>query len=195
MTCAICGAALNPGAMFCGECGSKVTPGSVIPPVQPVAAPAAPIVPLVVAPTVAPVVTPVQPVVTPAPPVFEPLNDDFDETVISPRAPILTITGPDGIPHVIRTATVIGRAPQRPADRPEVDVLALADVSKSLSKSHAIVLPHGDELVIEDVGSTNGVIIKHPDGRETVLPAHRPFPLAVGTVLELGDYVLTIGQR
>lgn len=119
---------------------------------------------------------------------------DFDETIVAPRRLPWTITGPDGIPHQIRTATVIGRAPQRPGDRPTAALLALPDPTKSLSKSHAIFEPDGDSLLVIDVGSTNGVVIMEPDGSETVVPAGRRVPLGTGVNLELGDYTLVIGR-
>ena len=301
MTCTSCGAALRPGAMFCGECGQKVAPivsapsavpppppratapsavppppsfapapppppsfapappppvmaaappppvVAASPPPPPVLAPAPPPPPAsagvvapppwiapsaiqppqsfvpqptvpvprliasvpdsITAPPPAPVAAPVASVVddddefdrtilvAPTPVVDEDDDDDLDRTILAPRkTPAFTLTGPDGVVHQIRVATVIGRSPARPLHRPGIELLPLPDVTKSLSKSHAVVEPEGDTLTIEDLGSTNGVVILGDDGSEIDVPTGRRTPLATGTVLALGDYILTIGR-
>jgi hypothetical protein len=186
--------------MFCGECGRKVTQ---------VAAPPELVEPPVPEPTVAidlPRAVPERlPAFLEAPDVeseipVEPefaveLEDDIERTILVPRRRAAwTVTGPDGVPHAIRVATVIGRAPQRPANRRELELLSIVDDTKSLSKSHAIVDPTGDEMTIEDLNSTNGIVIIAADGSETELPSGRAVALEIGTVLGLGDCVLTIGR-
>ncbi|CAN5357891.1 hypothetical protein BH11ACT2_BH11ACT2_09020 [soil metagenome] len=175
MTCRSCGADLREGAMFCGECGARVA--SVV------AAPAAPTVPI-------------EPLHrTRAPGVQLPLTiDDFEATVLAPRRRGWVITGPDGVGHHIRVPTVIGRAPQRPDDRDDVQVLPLVDPGKSLSKSHAILEPDGDGLTIRDLGSTNGIVVVDASGNEVMLPTDTPIPVVAGTRFELGDFVLVVDR-
>jgi len=121
------------------------------------------------------------------------LDEDFDETIISPRRRAnWYLVAPDGTRHPIRSGTVIGRAPTQPANRAAAEVLPLADVTKSLSKTHAYLEPNGESLTIEDLASTNGVIVRLKDGGETeAMPGDR-LPLEPGTVVELGDYFLTV---
>jgi hypothetical protein len=134
---------------------------------------------------------PVQREVSSAAPVE--LDEDFDETVISPRRHASWyLVAPDGTRHPIRSGTVIGRAPSAPLKRPTADLLSLADVTKSLSKTHAYLEPNGESLTIEDLASTNGVIVRAKDGGETeAMPGDR-LALEPGSVVELGDYFLTV---
>jgi pSer/pThr/pTyr-binding forkhead associated (FHA) protein len=120
--------------------------------------------------------------------------DDFEATILAPRRRPWTITGPDGIAHPIRVPTVIGRAPQRPLDRSDAEVLPLADPTKSLSKSHAIVELDADGFAITDLGSTNGIVILDAAGHEVMLPVGVRVPVDAGTRLELGDFVLVVDR-
>jgi hypothetical protein len=181
--------------MFCGECGRKVTQ---VVPLPELVEPPAP------EPTVAIEIPRVRPEPLPAfleaPEVVEQaeteLEDDVERTILAPRRRAAwTLTGPDGVAHPIRAATMIGRAPQRPASRPELALLALVDETKSLSKSHAILEPDGESLTVEDIGSTNGILLIGPDGAETEFPVGRPVPVEPGAVLEFGDYVATFDRR
>jgi hypothetical protein len=117
------------------------------------------------------------------------LEGDIDETVIAPRrAARWKIVTPTGDRHPIKVATVIGRAPI--AQRGAV-TLALIDPTKSLSKSHALLEVAPDGLAIEDLGSTNGIIV-HDGTVEIDLQRGQRLTLRPGMSLELGDYVLTI---
>jgi hypothetical protein len=136
------------------------------------------------APPPAPPATPAAaPVAAPDP------EGDVEETVLAPRRTATwRIVTPAGERHAIRGATVIGRAP---APREGATVLALADPSKSLSKSHALLDVVDDRLVIEDLGSTNGVIV-HDGTVELDLPPGERTALAAGVTLELGEYTLGV---
>ena len=178
--------------MFCGECGQKVAQvvpwitATVMTPPPNLQAPTVRIERLLES-------IPESITLPPQPPT--PVDDDVDRTVLSPRnAPAFTLTGPDGVVHHIRVATVIGRHPARPMHRPGIELLALLDETKSLSKSHAVVEPDGDIFTIEDLGSTNGVVIVGDDGSETDLPTGHRTPIPTGTVLALGDYIVTVGR-
>jgi hypothetical protein len=121
-------------------------------------------------------------------------DDQFpDATIITPRRRTgWFVVDPSGTRHPISNRTVFGRAPVRPATMQDAALLALTDPSKSLSKTHAVVTPTPHGLVIEDVGSTNGVIITSPDGAESTAAVGVETPLEPGSVLELGEFVLRI---
>ncbi|MCU1409309.1 MAG: hypothetical protein JWR04_16 [Rhodoglobus sp.] len=106
------------------------------------------------------------------PPVDEDDDDDEDRTVVVDRRPqvpwrLVTDEG-----HVIplRTRTIIlGRKPTAAADG--VDVIAVPDSTKTLSKNHArLELSEEGAWTVFDLDSTNGVIIIEADGTETLLP-------------------------
>jgi hypothetical protein len=192
--------------MFCGECGAKVLTSMTPPPSAPVVAPTPPSAAVPPPPASQPTVSltvPVMPIPAfnlpiPAPRQVAPvipaeLDEDFDETVISPRRHASWyLVAPDGTRHPIRSGTVIGRAPSLPLKRPTGDLLPLVDMTKSLSKTHAYLEPNGESLTIEDLASTNGVIVRAQDGGETeAMPGDR-LALEPGSVVELGDYFLTV---
>lgn len=182
MTCANCGAELREGAMFCGECGARVSQALQYSPA--IAQPTVPLQPLVWSSTEVP------PDPVPAAITF----DDFEATILAPRRSTWSLSGPDGVAHPIRLPTVIGRAPQRLADRDDVEVLPLVDPTKSLSKSHALLELDGDGLTIRDLGSTNGILLVDETNREVMLPVDIRVPVVAGTRFELGDFVLIIDR-
>jgi pSer/pThr/pTyr-binding forkhead associated (FHA) protein len=128
--------------------------------------------------------------------VAQPADDggDLDATVVAPRRAAWVIVDASGDRHDIRSATVIGRSPVAPLHVPRAVPLALDDPTKSLSKSHAVLEPLGDELVVEDLGSTNGTIIVEGGGVETELGGGQKVGVRPGVRLELGEFVLTVSR-
>lgn len=102
----------------------------------------------------------------------------------------------------LETAVVIGRSPvSSPAEsadafhsspaEPAV-VYRWADMSRTLSKSHARIEWDGRAVWVTDLGSTNGTAMRMPSGPRALVPFQRT-PLPLGAVLELGDRVVTVG--
>jgi outer membrane biosynthesis protein TonB len=163
---------------------------------RPDAAPAVPPPPAAApAPAPAPETLPPPPPALPAPApatAAPPYEGDFDETVLAPRKVIAwQLVTEDGERHPIRTPTVIGRAPRA---RPGADPLALADPGKSLSKSHALLTPQPDALLVEDLGSTNGTIVFESGEVQTELREGQRVRATAGARLELGEFVLSIDR-
>lgn len=185
MTCASCGAPLRSDAMFCGECGRRVDlaatdPGMPTSTAQPTTRiPRVAAVPPVPAAAVAPVAAAVAPVAAP----------DVEETVLAPRRRGWRIVTPAGEALPIRTATVIGRTPQRVGDALP---LPLVDPTRSLSKTHLRLEPTRDGIRIDDLGSTNGTIVVESDGVETELRGGQGLELSSAVRLELGEYVMRL---
>jgi hypothetical protein len=142
----------------------------------------APIAPL---PSVAPAVVgqpavapsiPVMPVdpspVTVAEEVAEEDDDDDFETVVVDRRPKTTwsLVLDDGRSFALTAETVaLGRKPT--SAEPAVQLLAIEDSTKTLSKTHALLRSTDDTWTILDLDSTNGVLTVGDDGAETLLPA------------------------
>jgi hypothetical protein len=78
------------------------------------------------------------------------------------------------------------------AGRPRYALLPLADPTKSLSKTHALIQPHGDFCTVENLGATNGVLIRSADGTESEAPLGWPMTIEPGAVLQLGGFVAGI---
>lgn len=95
--------------------------------------------------------------------------------------------------------TVLGRVPQPLGDGEARALVGFTDVSRSMSKSHALLEPvasPGEAGVdVTDLSSTNGTRIIASDGHAfELLPGERA-RLAIGQTLELGDRRFVLGTR
>ena len=103
--------------------------------------------------------------------------------------------------QVIQTSLLIGRSPEssrvsehRDGVRPagEQPVLALADLSRTLSKTHALLEWSGSVLWVTDLHSANGSVLVSPDGeRRPLVPGIRG-PAAIGWTVECGNRSFTV---
>lgn len=91
----------------------------------------------------------------------------------------------------VRGPLLIGRAPASVAGDGSVDVLQVADETRSVSKTHLEILPARRGVVVVDRGSTNGSGLVR-DGKETTLPPGEPTPLHAGDMVRFGDNTLTV---
>lgn len=90
----------------------------------------------------------------------------FDRTVVVSRARWELVL-PDG--HALEIAgddTIVGRKPQAPEG---VSTLLIADPTRTLSKSHARLRRVGESWTVEDLGSTNGLLLITDSGAERPL--------------------------
>jgi uncharacterized RDD family membrane protein YckC len=103
--------------------------------------------------------------------------------------------------HVLRGSVLVGRSPEnsrgltpRGARLPAVDhpVLALADLSRTLSKTHALLEWSGSVLWVTDLHSANGSLLVSPDGdRRPLVPGIRG-AAAVGWTVQCGSRSFTV---
>jgi hypothetical protein len=103
--------------------------------------------------------------------------------------------------HLLRGSLVVGRSPEnsrglipRDARLPAVDhpVLALADLSRTLSKTHALLEWSGSVLWVTDLHSANGSVLVSPDGdRRPLVPGIRG-AAAVGWTVQCGSRSFTV---
>lgn len=97
----------------------------------------------------------------------------------------------DGSRVEVRGATLIGRAPAPVAGEGAVQLVAVADDTRSVSKTHLAILPARRGVLVIDRGSTNGSAIAR-DGSELPLTPGDPAPVQVGDVVRFGDRTLTV---
>lgn len=105
-----------------------------------------------------------------------PLDDDLDRTVVvhRPQRTGWVLELPDGERLELSAADVIvGR---RPEVQGESQVLAIPDPTRTLSKTHARLRFDGEQWTVEDLGSTNGVVLLRDGGVEDELSPHQPVP-------------------
>ncbi|MCL2515715.1 MAG: FHA domain-containing protein [Microbacteriaceae bacterium] len=99
---------------------------------------------------------------------------------------------PDGSMTPLAGAAFVGRNPQSTDAAPGGAVLPLNDPAKSLSKTHALLVPSGDWVMVTDLHSTNGTAVIDRSGSTTVLEPGRSSPVADGSVLQLGSFAVTL---
>ena len=149
-------------------------------------------------PGATPATAPQQPVVGVVPatsPAVEPAVDNDETRIVPPRAqtaPSWRLMFPDGASITVDGAIYLGRNPTRTdADR-EGALLPLADETKSVSKTHAVVSVESSGLWVTDLDSTNGVYVAHADGTGEQAEPGEPLPIPPGSDLVLGEYVIQV---
>lgn len=156
--------------------------------------PPAPIVPPTM--TAPPVVAPVVPAVAPAAaqppaPVAGPGDVDATRMAAPRRTTAWSLVLPDGTTHPVATSAVVGRAPDAAAHGAAAAISVGAE-QKSVSKSHALLESTAAGLRVRDLGSVNGVVVAHADGRESEATTAIWVDLADGDELELGEVVIVV---
>lgn len=181
-----------PPAWNAAPSAAPATPSIPAPPLHPAAAQVAP-------PQPNPFLPPPPPAPAPAP--LEDEADDHtivsepakveDHTIVVARAPaeewVLEI---DGREYSLGPDTIVGRSPS-PAG--QATALAIDDGSRVLSKSHARLRRDEQGWMIQDLGSTNGTVLIHDDGRHEELQPH--IETRATEHLELGTLPAHLRQR
>jgi pSer/pThr/pTyr-binding forkhead associated (FHA) protein len=93
---------------------------------------------------------------------------------------------PTGESFDVVGTTLIGRNPQpRPGE--SVDgLIAIGAWEKSVSKTHAILVPHPDGITVRDRGSSNGSWVIRADGTETRCAPGEDVVVRAGDRIRLG---------
>ena len=106
--------------------------------------------------------------------------------------------------QVIGTSLLIGRSPESSARAASVGsaraapskidqpVLALADLSRTLSKTHALLEWSGSVLWVTDLHSANGSVLISPDGERRPLAPGIRAPAAIGWTVQCGSRSFTV---
>jgi hypothetical protein len=107
------------------------------------------------------------------------------------NAPIVLVLD-NGMAYNLLGPTVIGRNPSRVDENAQL--LQIADLTRTMSKSHALLEPQGGVLWVTDLGSMNGTSIatNEDDALERIDPHVRTL-VRTGARLEFGDRLATIG--
>jgi hypothetical protein len=103
-----------------------------------------------------------------------------------------TLRLPDGSGFTLPGATFVGRNPVATDAAPGGAVLPLDDPAKSLSKTHALLVPSDGYVMVTDLHSTNGAAVVGADGAVTVLEPGRSVAVETGSVLQLGNLAVTL---
>lgn len=86
---------------------------------------------------------------------------------------------------------VLGRSP-RPARHPGARIEPVSSPRKEISGTHLEAVLDGDTLVVRDLDSTNGTIVRPPTGAAALLRGGAASRVPLGTELDLGDGVTAV---
>ncbi len=102
----------------------------------------------------------------------------------APRRLVLAMDG--GRVLELDFPVVFGRAPH-PAAHPGARLVPLSSPRREVSGTHIEVRLDGDHLLVRDLDSTNGTVVRHADGSAMLLRGGATALLAEGAVLDIGD--------
>jgi hypothetical protein len=114
-----------------------------------------------------------------------------EETRVAPTARAWVLVWPDGTRLALTVPLLLGRNPAAIADRPDAELLAIADPGKSVSKTHALLEPAAEGVRLRDLHSTNGVVVDGPGGRELGAAGGELLAPAGATIL-LGSFAIGV---
>ena len=117
--------------------------------------------------------------------------DIADTTVLLvPRPVIARLAFDSGLVVDVDRSQLIGRRPTAPTDADELpNLITLPSPDGDISRAHTAVRVEGWDLLVEDVGSTNGTEVRLP-GRDPVrLREHDPVLVVAGTEVTLAGTV------
>ncbi|MFL0566075.1 FHA domain-containing protein [Microbacterium sp. 179-I 1D1 NHS] len=86
---------------------------------------------------------------------------------------------------------VLGRGP-RAGEHPDARIERVSSPHKEISGTHLEAVLDGATLVVRDLGSTNGTIVRPPTGAAALLRGGAASRVPVGTELDLGDGVTAV---
>jgi RDD family protein/FHA domain-containing protein len=119
-----------------------------------------------------------------------PVADQTTGRFPTTAAPTVTLVVDSGRRQVIHDSLLIGRSPEnRGGDHA---LLAVPDLSRTLSKTHALLEWSGAVLWVTDLGSANGSVLISPDGeRQPLVPGLRG-AAAVGWTVQCGGRTFAV---
>lgn len=122
------------------------------------------------------------------------LTHDLEVTVVrapAPKGPTAALTFSTGEQHTITGSALIGRHP-RAGEGERVDqLIAIPDITLSLSRTHCLVAWHGDSFWVLDRNSGNGTSIVRGDTTVS-LDASKAEVLKDGDEVQIGEQTFTV---
>lgn len=121
----------------------------------------------------------------------------FDETVLLPRrdrTPHWAIDVPGRPVEVVDGAVILGRSASPLSDWPGAKLISVDDDTRSVSKNHAVFVAHEGILTVEDLESTNGIVVTLADGSEVDAGRRGRVELDDDSTVELGELLIRVRQ-
>ncbi|MGN8245115.1 FHA domain-containing protein [Cellulomonas soli] len=118
-------------------------------------------------------------------------------TVGAPAGPEYRLVLSTGLVVSLDRAVLLGRAPQvsRVANRELPRLVTVPSPQQDISRTHAEVRVESGDVLVTDLGSTNGVQVLDEHGQTRRLHPGEPSRVAVGETVDLGDGVTFTVER
>jgi pSer/pThr/pTyr-binding forkhead associated (FHA) protein len=123
---------------------------------------------------------------------------------VAPAPPVPPTTGPvspawqlsfvDGQQLTLDGVLLVGRNPATRAPWLNAQTVAVVDPQKTVSKTHAAFELTADGVLVHDLDSTNGVIVRGEQGEKLVPPGH-PQLISDAATVHLGDFGVRLNRR
>ncbi len=115
------------------------------------------------------------------------------EPVPVPRPPLGVLRLSTGGSVSLDRGVLLGRAPRGDADQPagaRPHVLRVGGPDRDISRNHAEFVLEGWQVLVRDLGSTNGTTVTRPGQPPVRLRSGEPLEIEPGTVVSLADEVV-----
>lgn len=122
---------------------------------------------------------------------------EFEETILLPRRDrtrFWAIDVPGQSVEVVVTAAIVGRSASPLPEWPGAKLISVADATRSVSKNHAVFVARDGVLTVEDLESTNGVVVTLSDGSEVDAGRRGRVELDEDSTVELGELRIRVRQ-
>ncbi len=120
---------------------------------------------------------------------------EAQQPVPTPRPPLGVLRLSTGGSVLLDRGVLLGRAPGVDADQPagaRPHVLRVGGPDRDISRNHAELVLEGWQVLVRDLGSTNGTTVTRPGQQPVRLRPHEPLEIEPGTVVSLaGEVVLS----
>lgn len=111
-----------------------------------------------------------------------------------PRSPARLLL-PTGEVVELDRGVLLGRAPRASAGigiTDEPHLVRVASPDNEISRSHVEVYPEGAQIIVRDLGSTNGTTLAPPEGPSRRMAPGEPQPIVPGTTIRLAGQVAVV---
>lgn len=186
MTCAVCGAVLPPGAMFCGECGASASVRRIdVPDPETTPAPRAredsP-------PSEQPAVAP-EPAAGPADG-LPPAAAAAPEPAAATERFVLQFSTGESV--TVHGTGIIGRYPVAEPGEAVDQLVPIVDHGKSVSKSHLSFGQENGAFWVSDRFSGNGTSVREPDAAPRRCEPGKRYHVSRGTRVDIGEQFFVV---
>ncbi|BDZ44178.1 zinc-ribbon domain-containing protein [Naasia aerilata] len=180
MSCTVCGAALPPGALFCGVCGSAVAERPAAAP-RPAGSAEAEVAAL-----------PVPAAVAPTPPAAPDEHTRLPAARPQPAAARFVLQFSTGESVTVSGSGLIGRRPEAQPGEFFDTLVAIDDPGRSVSKTHLEFGQDGGTFWVSDRFSANGTVVREPERPARLSAPGMRSRVARGSRVEIGEQFFVV---